>query len=380
MNNTLFLVIFGIATLYFGLQTKRILPTVLRLLGALRTGAAKWPGPRIHDPNPSASRVRERLGVGYQHLFSTFMGNSLAVMGALIFSLLSFISHTTFMSGYIRFTGTGSLLFLILIVLTGGVFATARALDNVVKVRTVLHDLENKVEPRSVEGHSAEAEFAIEHPLIGQKVLRSDRKRAMDLFYESAGCHQDGNEQRAFILYQEAMRTDPSLHDNARAVLSKMSQDCTSNNEGAIYYWLGIHSEYLMDWKQAAVYYDKSINAFSQLGHQKRESRVHCNLGTVKMRMGDPAGMEEFENSIALNPGNGTAHINIGRTYYRVGYPGDSHYERALDAFADAIVANPQTYGPIVISSLQQIGYTWKEDLEEITRRVEKKQHEISSR
>ena len=44
-----------------------------------------------------------------------------------------------------------------------------------------------------------------------------------------------------------------------------------------------------------------------------------------------------------------------------------------MDAFADAIIADPVLYGPIVISRLREIGYTWKEDLEDITQRVEMK-------
>jgi len=74
--------------------------------------------------------------------------------------------------------------------------------------------------------------------------------------------------------------------------------------------------------------------------------------------------MEEFERAIALNPRNGSAHLNIAKTYYLISEPGDYRYELALDAFAAAIVADPLTYGPMVIASLREIGYTWKEDLE----------------
>ncbi len=129
----------------------------------------------------------------------------------------------------------------------------------------------------------------------------------------------------------------------------------------------------MSNWKQAAAWYEKAIKAFHQTGYQKRASRAHCNLGKVKMKMRDPSAMEEFEKAIALNPRNGTAHINIGTTYYGISERGDPGYERALDAFAAAIIADPSTYGPIVISRLRSIGYTWKEDLEEITKRVERK-------
>jgi len=166
---------------------------------------------------------------------------------------------------------------------------------------------------------------------------------------------------------------DPALHEHARETLSDMAQNCSAKEAGPVSYWLGIHSEYLGDRRQAALWYEKAIQAFSQLSYLKRESRAHCNLGNVKMQMMDESGMVEFEKAIALNPKNGTAHLNIARTYYLLGYPEGSQYERALDAFADAIVADPATYGPLVISSLREIGYTWKEDLEKITQRVESK-------
>jgi tetratricopeptide (TPR) repeat protein len=374
MNNTLFLIFFGVATVYFGGKALQIVPTFFKLLTALFTGVVKWPGPRIHDSDHSASVVRERLGVGYQNLFPTFISNTLGVMGAFVFSLLTFLSSTPLMSDYIRINWTWAVVIMTLFALAGGRIGFKKAQRNAVQVNTILFDLANEVEPRAVDGQSAEAEYAIEHPLIRHRHLPSDRQRALDLFYESARCHQDGNEQRALILVQEALRMDPSLHKNAREALSKMAQDCSSGDEGAIYYWLGIHSEYLMDWKQAAAYYEKAINAFEQIGYPKRESRAHCNLGNVKMRLRDPSAMEEFEKAIALNPKNGTAYINIGTIYYGISERGDPRFDQALDAFADAIVADPSAYGPIVTSRLRSIGYTWKEDLEDVTLRVASKQ------
>ena len=96
------------------------------------------------------------------------------------------------------------------------------------------------------------------------------------------------------------------------------------------------------------------------------------------MHMRDESAMKEFEKAIALNPRNGTAHLNIARTYYSICEPGDYRYELALDAFANAIVADPSTYGPKVIASLREIGYTWEEDLEKITQRVESKRRRVT--
>jgi tetratricopeptide (TPR) repeat protein len=374
MNHTLPLIFFGVTTVYFGGKVMPIVPPFFKLLMALLTGVVKWPGPRIHDSDHSASVVRERLGVGYQNLFPTFIFNALGGVGAFVFSLLMFLSSTPFMSDHVWIDWTWAVVTLTLVALAGGRIGVNKAQRNAVQVNTILSDLASQVEPRAVEGQSAEAEYAIEHPLVGHWYLPSDRKRAVDLFFESVRCHQDGNEHRAEALYQEAVRTDPSLHENAREALSKMAQECSSGDEGAIYYWLGIHSEYLTDWKQAAAYYEKAFSAFAQIGYRKRESRAHCNLGNVKMQLRDPSAMEEFKKAIALNPKNGTAYINIGTIYYGISERGDPRFEEALDAFADAIVADPSRYGPIVTSRLRSIGYTWKEDWEDVALRVASKQ------
>jgi len=191
-------------------------------------------------------------------------------------------------------------------------------------------------------------------------------------------CHQEGNEQRALALYQEAMRRDPSLHEHAREALAKMLHGRSPKEVAPVYYWMGIHSEWLSHWTRAVFCYEKAACAFHEIGYRNRESRARCNLGNVKMQMRDPSAMEEWERAVALNPKNGTAHLNVARTYYRISEAGDYRFERALDAFADATLADPLTYGPMVMSSLREIGYTWKEDWEEITRRVENKRHYVA--
>ena len=120
------------------------------------------------------------------------------------------------------------------------------------------------------------------------------------------------------------------------------------------------------------MWYERAAAAYQKIGYHKRESRAHCNLGHVRLQMNDPTGMSEFEKAIALNPKNGTAHLNIARIYYLNSNPGEPRHDLALDAFAQAIIAGPLSYGPKVISSLRNLGYTWQEDLEKITQRVER--------
>lgn len=103
-----------------------------------------------------------------------------------------------------------------------------------------MDNIAKKGEPRGIDGQSAEAEYAIEHPLIGKQSQSLANARALGLFFESLRCLQDGNELKGSTLYQEALRADPSLHTHARDALSNMAQSCSPEDEGAIYYWLGM--------------------------------------------------------------------------------------------------------------------------------------------
>lgn len=375
MDQKWFQIFFGIFSLYFGVQTLRLLPTLLRLLAAVLARKVKWPGGRIHDPNPAASRVRERLGVGYENLFSTFVGNASGVIGAFIFSLFTYLSTTPLLRGYILIKSIWPFMILSLVGLAGGYMALGKALRNQAQVNALLADLAQKAEPRAADGQSAEAAYAIEHPLIGKHSPDSPTTRALDQFYESVRCHQDGKEMQGLALYQEALTQDPSLHAHAREALLRMADSCPPAEAGGVYYWLGIHAEYLHEYLQAAAWYAKAIAAFQKIGFTMRESRAHCNLGSVKMKLAevsaaevsaaDTSAISEFERAVALNPKNGIAYINIGMIYYLA-----NKHERAIEAFAGAVLADPDRYLPLITARLRAIGYTWKEDLQEISQRA----------
>ncbi len=225
-----------------------------------------------------------------------------------------------------------------------------------------------KREPRRIDGLSIESEYSIEHPLIANQSLPLKNTKAIEFFIQSVRCIQDGNEIEASTLFQEAEKEDPSLHTHMRDGLLNLTRSCTPETEGAIYYWLGIHSQYLKDNDHAIMWYGKAIEAFHKLGYKMREARAHCNLGTVKMQLGDPAGMEEYQKALELNPLDGIAHICIGVARYIA-----NDYDRALDSFADAVWADPNRYGPHVIIRLQFLGYNWQDDLQKIGQRIAKK-------
>jgi tetratricopeptide (TPR) repeat protein len=232
-----------------------------------------------------------------------------------------------------------------------------------------MDDFAEEGEPRRIDGRSVESEYSIEHPLKGKPSQNPEDTRALDLFSESVRYLQDGDELKAATLYQEALKADPFLHTHACEALIKIAKSCRPEDEGAIYYWLGIHTQYLEDYRQAESWYAQAIDAFHKIGYPKREGRAHCNLGRVKMKHEDPSGMEEFEKAIALNPMDGIAHIDIGTAYYMI-----DERERALDAFAEAVWADPERYGPVVAARLHLFTYTWEEDMEKIGQRLAKKQ------
>jgi tetratricopeptide (TPR) repeat protein len=376
MNNPWLLGIFVVGIFFFGVPMLRVLPVLMRLIAALASGAVRWPGPIIHDPDPKVNSGKQRLGWRSEHLFSTLIQYTLGLVAAFFFlASMVLINGTSLLAGYIQMQWTWQLPILILVVYIGGTISSKRVIYHMKQVNRLLSDLASGVEPRQIDGSSAEAEYAIEHPLIERQGADSDHARALKIFSEATRYFQVGDQRTALALYQEAINIDPALHERAREALSNKAQSCSPKDAGSIYYWLGLHAEYLMDWKQAQAGYEEAINAFNRIGYQKRESRAHCNLGNVKMRMRDESAMDEFEKAIALNPRNGSAYLNIGRIYYGLSEPGDYRFEQALEAFADAIVADPLIYGPMVIASLRQIGYTWKKDLEDITQRVERKRH-----
>ena len=159
----------------------------------------------------------------------------------------------------------------VLIVFVGGILSVKLAQQNKKQVQSILSDLAKKVEPRAVEGESAEALYAIEHPILSVNELTPECKKAFDLYYESVRCLQDGHSFRAQSLYQEALSMDPSLHKDARELLSKELIDCKTEEEGAICYWLGVHSEYLSDRRQAKMWYERAADAYQKIGYKYRE-------------------------------------------------------------------------------------------------------------
>lgn len=253
--------------------------------------------------------------------------------------------------------------------------ASRRALYHMGSVRTLLAEIASKNELRQPDGRSAEAEYAIEHPLREHRSLRPDTARALNLYLEALAHLHAGDRMKGNVLNQEAMSIDPSFHKHALEILSSMVQTCSPADTGPLYYWLGIHSENLGDSQQAAIWYEKAASAFEQLGHKKRQGRAYCNLGTIYLTLGNyNLAMEEFKKAIVLNPSDGIAHFNIGMMYYRISDPGEKNHERALDSFAEAIASDPEAYGPAVASRMRSHAYTWKEDLDEVLRRVAKKQ------
>jgi tetratricopeptide (TPR) repeat protein len=235
--------------------------------------------------------------------------------------------------------------------------------------RAGMDNLSEKSEPGRIDGQSYESDYSIEHPLKGKPSQSPENARALDLYIESVRYLQDGDEYKAASLYQEALKEDPTLHTHACEALVELSKCCRPEDEGAIYYWLGIHNQYLEDYPQAGIWYAQAIDAFHKMGYEKREGRAHCNLGRIKVKQEDPSAIDEYKKAIALNPLDGFAHIDIGILYYMI-----DERERALDAFSEAVWADPTRYGPAVKRRLSYFTYKAEEDIEGIGKRLAVKQ------
>ena len=168
MHNPWLVGIFGVATVYFGVLTLRVLPVLLRLILALARGAVKWPGPIACDPDPKVSEGMARLGVRPEPLFPTFFRSTLGLMGAFGFSLMSLVNE--FLMVVVPREGTALwMLILISVAFIGGIIASKQALHHMGSVKILLSEIASKTELRQADGRSAEAEYAIEHPLLGHR-------------------------------------------------------------------------------------------------------------------------------------------------------------------------------------------------------------------
>ena len=199
MNNPWLAVIFGVATVYFGVPTLRVFPVLLRLILALGRGAVKWPGPIARDPDPKVSEGMARLGVRPERLFPAFIRSALELVAAFGFFLMSLVNELLIV--VVPREGQALCLWVLTsVAFIGGIMASRRALSHMGSVRTLLAEIASKNELRQPDGRSAEAESAIEHPLIGRRSRSLANARALSLFFESLRCLQDGNELKGSTL------------------------------------------------------------------------------------------------------------------------------------------------------------------------------------
>ena len=378
MGNTWPLIFFGGSAVYFGFLCWLLLPTVVRLLVALRNGQVEWSGPRIINPTNFTNLTRSHVRVGYIYLFPSFFFSVLGLLLTFAFFLSMFLIYTPVLGDSVWINWTWMTILFIAIMFVGGQINFRRARSLEYKINIILDDIESNVEPRSVDGKSSRSAYAIAYPLHRVQGALPRREQALELFYAATTFSREGDQQKSFILQQEAIRLDPHLHRNAREMLLSGIQDCSPRDMGRSYYWLGIHSEYLRDLRLAGVYYEKATNIFEHIGYNKRASRACNNLGSIQSQMGDIAAIETLKRAIALHPANAMAYISLGLIYYRLGQIEEPLskgtdgplFEQAFDAFANAIVLDPPVYTPLVASHLHSESYTWKEALDAILERA----------
>ena len=216
--------------LYFGSYLLKALPLIKDLATAVISGAVKWPGPIAHDPNPKVNMGRRLFGLPMEHLLPEFVFYTLGLLSAFTFSLLTFLSGTSLMSGQVFINWTLEIYFITLVVFIGGGYSINKLGYFVVLVERLLSNLSSTEEPRQVDGLSAEAEYAIEHPLLNAHLKGASNQRALELFTEATTYIQHGERQKAYRMFQEALKVDPELHHHAKKDLIELLQKSSQSN------------------------------------------------------------------------------------------------------------------------------------------------------
>ena len=361
MTHSILSIIYFLFALLFGTIVIFQLPTVCRVLLALCIKTVKWPGPVVIDPDQSIRTGRARMGLSEEHLFPSYIWNLGVVFTGFAFSLLSYRGLEM---GTMIFTGGQCIeIGLLLIIIASAFYSMRRMNINSKQIRGLLHDVSLGVEARSVKISSAESEYAIEHPDICDKLGDREFITAFKLYKEGIHNLQGGNRWKGNLLNQEALGQYPDLHKHARELLLELITDSTENDLGPIYYWIAIHSENLREMDESLKWYQKAIEQFEKQGYWKREGRIHCNVGKIYLQKNNyERAISEFEEAVRLNESDGMAYFNMGMIYYRICDQGDEKYDKAIDAFAHAIRADPKVYASIVLSRMKFLSYSWKED------------------
>lgn len=357
-----FMAILLASMLALGSLLLSVLPVMLQLRRRLRLGDVRWPGP----PAPPGAAPPDAL-------FPALLRHATMLALTIACLLLLFLGQTPTLAGVLQVDWPWMLPGVTAFLLLAGTLQARQMLRDSRHVRDLLSGGRAAAPPQPPLPAASHPEPGIPHPLLQHPAPGGLRQQALALFVQGSWLLQAGQTHQADRLQQQALELDPFLHQHALQALRRLAQDCDSQESGMLYFWLGAHAEYLWDLKQALSWFQTAADEFHQRGWAERESRARCSLGSVKLRLRDESGRLEFERAVALSPANGAAHLNIARLLYLSGRPGEAAYERALDEFACAIAADPHLYGPMVLASLRKAGDAWKRDLEQVTRRLERK-------
>ncbi len=213
MSNEFIFIVFGTASIYFGISGSKIFPTLLKLLAALYTGTVKWPGPGIL---PIGSRMGRRSLAGYDGIFSTFIFNTLGVIAAFVFSMSMCLSQAPFMSGYIRISWTWLTIFLILFAFVGGIMADRKAQRYKIQVNTILLGNVNKKKLRT------RYPLVIPTDITSPKMESANRKA-----YQSLLCKTLGDKElvERLVKYEYSLNPKVSLRELMDSAVIRWEQD-----------------------------------------------------------------------------------------------------------------------------------------------------------
>lgn len=138
MDDRCITVIAGMCAVYYGIQSLRILPTVVHLVRALGAHQIIWLGPPTCDPNPRVRQADQIIRRPTQYLFPCFLKHALGVLAAFLLSTM--LALNVYFSWFVPLPGKKLIAFGLPLgaVMIGGRLYLRRALFNMRMIEALL--------------------------------------------------------------------------------------------------------------------------------------------------------------------------------------------------------------------------------------------------
>ena len=129
--------VIGITTVFFGIKAVLVVPSLLRLIQALRNLIVNWPGPKIYDYDTDLRSTKQSRELSMVYLFPLFVRYSIGAFALTL--ILSILFYTSFLQMDLHwYSKAGYLLFLTILNFTWGIANSKRTFYLVAQINGVL--------------------------------------------------------------------------------------------------------------------------------------------------------------------------------------------------------------------------------------------------